>query len=185
MRMMCYMAGATKVLELGFPTERIVRGGLQIGVEAPWVVDLVGVDVSKGALQKCSAALHHRQALVEAEGKTFPRTAVLQGSLDTVGRDPRAHGSDAVVMVEVVEHLDPQPLEALGEVVLRCLRPPLFIVSTPNKDYNLVLHTLLGGLLENGLREADHRFEWTQSEFQLLHGNFATSGLGIQQLVRP
>ena len=69
-------------------------------------------------------------------------------------------GIDAAVLLEVVEHLDPQPLQRLGPTVLGALRPRLLIVSTPNRTYNDVLHTLGSALLANRLRNSDHRFEW-------------------------
>ena len=34
------------------------------------------------------------------------------------------------------------------------------MVTTPNVEYNRVLHALGGSVLENGLRNSDHRFEW-------------------------
>ena len=67
---------------------------------------------------------------------------------------------DAAALVEVVEHLDPSPLRRLGGSLLGGLRPGLLVVTTPNLEYNALLHALGSKLLPNGLRNSDHRFEW-------------------------
>lgn len=62
--------------------------------------------------------------------------------------------------MEVVEHLDPEPLSHLGPALLCGMRPRTLIITTPNRDYNAVLHALGPTLLPNGRRNSDHRFEW-------------------------
>ncbi|KAG2442401.1 hypothetical protein HXX76_002487 [Chlamydomonas incerta] len=52
---------------------------------------------------------------------------------------PGLRGCDAAALVEVVEHLDPQPLALVGPAVLGGLRPRLLLVTTPNWEYNAVL----------------------------------------------
>ena len=69
-------------------------------------------------------------------------------------------GIDGAALVEVVEHLDPTPLHNLGPCLLGGLQPKLLVVTTPNKEYNAVLHQLGNALLPNKLRNTDHRFEW-------------------------
>ena len=69
-------------------------------------------------------------------------------------------GVDAAVFQEVVEHLDPEPLRYLGPSLMVGLRPRLLLLSTPNFEYNAVLHHLNSQLLPNKLRNSDHRFEW-------------------------
>ena len=69
-------------------------------------------------------------------------------------------GIDAAALVEVVEHLDPTPLHNLGPALLGGLQPKLLVVTTPNREYNTVLHQLGSALLPNKLRNTDHRFEW-------------------------
>ena len=44
---------------------------------------------------------------------------------------------EVVTMVEVVEHLDPPQLAAVGDALLRRVRPRKLVVTTPNKEYNL------------------------------------------------
>lgn len=69
-------------------------------------------------------------------------------------------GIDAAALVEVVEHLEPSPLRRLGPALLGGLRPRLLVVTTPNLEYNALLHALGSVLLPNRLRNSDHRFEW-------------------------
>ena len=69
-------------------------------------------------------------------------------------------GIQCACLVEVVEHLDPEPLRALGACVLGALQPGMLVVTTPNREYNPLLHTLGSALLPNKLRNSDHRFEW-------------------------
>jgi len=60
----------------------------------------------------------------------------------------------------VVEHLDPSPLRRLGGALLAGLRPALLLVTTPNREYNVLLAALGCALLPGRLRNSDHRFEW-------------------------
>jgi hypothetical protein len=40
------------------------------------------------------------------------------------------------------------------------MRPAVWLVTTPNQEYNAVLVRLGSNLLSNGMRNSDHRFEW-------------------------
>ncbi|GLI69182.1 hypothetical protein VaNZ11_013751, partial [Volvox africanus] len=113
-------------------------------------------------------------------------------------------GCDAVAMVEVVEHLDPEPLQLVGPCVLGGLRPRLVLVTTPNWEYNAVMRTCeqraaaprntknskggpgapsLGGGQWPGapdreglpMRCGDHRFEWSREEFRSWAHGLATT----------
>lgn len=67
------------------------------------------------------------------------------------------------MVVEVVEHQDPQPLAALGPALLGALRPRVAVVTTPNADYNCVLWGVAGSgahCASHPFRNRDHRFEW-------------------------
>jgi SAM-dependent methyltransferase len=100
-------------------------------------------------------------AKVVAALPPLPSIALQCGSLETV----QAVRADAVVAVEVIEHLDPEPLARFGEVLLGGCRPAHALVSTPNLEYNAVWHpTLPASALP--LRNADHRFEWTREQMR-------------------
>ena len=88
-----------------------------------------------------------------------------------------AAGFEAVVSSEVIEHLDPSDLERYWDVHLNVLKPNLLIVTTPNREFNVIFETIAGlsekkeqAYAKEGLsykvRHEDHRFEYTREEFQ-------------------
>ena len=77
-------------------------------------------------------------------------------------RDKRFNGYDAAAIIEVIVHFDPPRLAAFERVVFEFAKPKTVIVTTPNKEYNIMWENL-----ENDkLRHSDHRFEWTRREFE-------------------
>ena len=83
----------------------------------------------------------------------------MQGSV--LYRDKRLAGFDAAALVEVIEHLDPPRLTALERVLFEFARPRHVVITTPNREYNVLFETLQAG----HMRHSDHRFEWTRAEF--------------------
>jgi hypothetical protein len=77
-------------------------------------------------------------------------------------RDKRLAGFDAAAVVEVIEHLDPPRLAALERVLFEFARPTTVVLTTPNREYNVMWESLPAGKF----RHPDHRFEWTRQEFQ-------------------
>jgi len=70
--------------------------------------------------------------------------------------------SDAITMVEVIEHLPAHVLERLPYVLFGFYRPEVIVISTPNQEYNQCIK----GFDLNTFRHDDHKFEWTRKEFQ-------------------
>jgi 3' terminal RNA ribose 2'-O-methyltransferase Hen1 len=87
------------------------------------------------------------------------RIQLVQGSL--LYRDKRLSGFDAAALVEVIEHLDRPRLVALERVLFEFARPRHVVITTPNREYNVLFATLPPGKM----RHSDHRFEWTRAEF--------------------
>ena len=85
---------------------------------------------------------------------------MIHGSL--MYRDSRLDGFDAAAVVEVIEHLDPPRLAAFERVLFECARPATVVMTTPNREYNIMWETLPAG----SFRHLDHSFEWTRAEFQ-------------------
>jgi 3' terminal RNA ribose 2'-O-methyltransferase Hen1 len=112
-----------------------------------------GMDVSTRAIGALSEKLDRYYCQHRGRARLFA------GSL--VYRDIRIAGFDAAVMIEVIEHIDPERLHAVETAVFGDARPRRVIVTTPNRDYNC-LFVGLGG----GLRHGGHRFEWTRGEFE-------------------
>jgi hypothetical protein len=50
---------------------------------------------------------------------------------------------------------------AMEWVLLEFARPRHVVITTPNREYNVLFPTLPPGKLRHG----DHRFEWTRGEF--------------------
>lgn len=144
-------SGAARVLDLGCGSGQLVRALLEVrGLE-----QVVGVDVSVGALDAAARRLH----LDTMAPRQRQRVELLQGSLTY--RDHRLEGFDAAAVVEVIEHLDPSRLEAFGHAVFGRARPRTVVITTPNIEYNRLFESLPAG----SLRHRDHRFEWTREEF--------------------
>lgn len=117
--------------------------------------EVVGVDVSHRALEYAAKRLH----LDSMPDSKRARLTLLQSSLTY--RDERLTGYDAVVLMEVIEHVDPPRLPALARNVFGYARPATVIVTTPNAEYNV----RYAGLAAGSMRHKDHRFEWTRAEF--------------------
>jgi 3' terminal RNA ribose 2'-O-methyltransferase Hen1 len=144
-------AGAKVVADLGCGEGKL----LARLVRERWIERLIGVDVSARELERAAKRLK----LHEAGGPPEGRITLLHGALTY--RDRRLAGVDAAVLIEVVEHLDPERLPSLQRVVFGEMRPGLVAVTTPNAEYN----TLFPNLADGKLRHPDHRFEWTRKQF--------------------
>ena len=60
-----------------------------------------------------------------------------------------------------IEHLHPDVLEKFPETVFGHMKPKIVIITTPNREYNVLFENF-----EGPFRHWDHKFEWTRSEFQ-------------------
>ena len=67
----------------------------------------------------------------------------------------------AVTSIELIEHLDPDTLEQFPVTVLGEIKPLMWVVSTPNREYNTLFPEWVGPF-----RHWDHRFEWDREEFR-------------------
>ncbi|AMM21295.1 3' terminal RNA ribose 2'-O-methyltransferase Hen1 [Frondihabitans sp. PAMC 28766] len=124
-------------------------------VADPAFTEIVGTDVSSGALNVAETRLH----LGDLSDRQRDRIRLLQSSVTY--EDDRITGLDAVVLMEVVEHIEPTRLDALEATVFGHAAPASVIVTTPNSEYNALYPHLAAGTM----RHTDHRFEWTRAEF--------------------
>jgi 3' terminal RNA ribose 2'-O-methyltransferase Hen1 len=146
------LAGARRVVDLGCGEGRLLRELLK----ERQIEEAVGVDVSAGALGVAARRLH----VDEMAPRQRERLRLMQGSLTY--RDRRLVGFDAAILMEVVEHLDPDRLPAFERAIFFEAAPTTVIVTTPNADYNVRFE----GLAPGALRHRDHRFEWTRAELR-------------------
>ncbi len=144
--------GAASVVDLGCGEGALLRAL----VPDPAFSKVLGVDVSHRALELAARRLH----LDRMPDSQRARLELLQSS--ATYRDERLAGHDAVVLMEVIEHLDPPRLPALVRSVFAHARPSSVLVTTPNAEYNVRYPFLPAG----GMRHRDHRFEWTRQQFQ-------------------
>src|SRR5690606_21358000 len=107
---------------------------------------IAGVDVSVRALERAEQNLK----LDEISDRQRGRIQLLQGALTY--RDERLRGYQAAMLIEVIEHVDPDRLEALERAVFEYMNPEVVVVTTPNREYNVRFENLKPG----ALRHADH-----------------------------
>jgi len=144
-------ADAHRIVDLGCGEGALLRELLT----DPDFTEIVGVDVSAGELERAA----RRVNLDRLPDRQRARISLLQSS--ATYRDRRLEGYDAVVLMEVIEHLDIDRLPALERCVFRRARPDVVIITTPNAEYNV----RYAGLAPGTMRHPDHRFEWTRAEF--------------------
>jgi len=144
-------SGAQRVADLGCGSGKLLK---RLIAEKQFT-EILGVDVGIRDLEIAARRLR----LDTMPERTRSRIALVQGALTY--RDARIEGFDAVALVEVIEHIDPERLAAVERVVFEFAKPATVVVTTPNRDYNVKFE----GLPPGSFRHADHRFEWTRAEF--------------------
>jgi len=145
-------SGAKRVLDLGCGEGKLIRELLK----DRQFEEIVGMDVAIRTLELAT----RRLKLERLPDTQASRIKLIHGSL--MYRDKRLEGFDAASVVEVIEHLDPPRLKAFERVLFEFAKPRTVVLTTPNREYNVMWETLPAGQF----RHADHRFEWTRQEFQ-------------------
>jgi 3' terminal RNA ribose 2'-O-methyltransferase Hen1 len=143
-------AGARTVADLGCG-EGTLTGDL-LGDSG--FTQVIAADVSARALTQAARRLR----LDQMPDARRERLTIFQSSLTY--RDARLAGLDAAVLMEVIEHVEPDRLSALERAVFGFAAPRTVVVTTPNREYNPEY-----GMTGGRLRHRDHRFEWDRAEF--------------------
>ena len=135
---------------------------LRAMLENPMFTRILGVDVSARELERAERSLVlERRSDSQRERLTLRQSSVTY-------RDDALAGFDAILLVEVIEHIDTNRHESLEANVFGSARPQHVVVTTPNAEYNPYY-----GLGVGERRHPDHRFEWTRARFQAWAGAVA------------
>ena len=118
-----------------------------------WFNKIIAVDISTDALKD---ARDHLGSRLTQEGN---RIALLHGSF--AEENLCLTGFDAAVLLETIEHIEPDRLSRVESAVFGCYRPRVVLITTPNREYNVLYNKR-----EGQIRHPDHRFEWTREKFE-------------------
>jgi 2-polyprenyl-3-methyl-5-hydroxy-6-metoxy-1,4-benzoquinol methylase/predicted nucleotidyltransferase len=145
------------------------EGGFELAARTRWPrsrTRITGIDPDAGAVGAGTATLE-RDLAPHLRGRARLHVAGI-ADLPAVW-----HDHDAVVAIEVIEHLDAATLGLFARHVFRELAPPTVVLTTPNAEYNILFAD--GDPPGRGsLRHADHRFEWTRDEMRRWVAGHAT-----------
>uniref|UniRef100_A0A1I8PVA2 Small RNA 2'-O-methyltransferase n=1 Tax=Stomoxys calcitrans TaxID=35570 RepID=A0A1I8PVA2_STOCA len=172
----CWKQSLKKVVDFGCAEVRL----LQLIRRIPFVEHILEVDIDEQLLKT------YQQRAVplisdHLQKRENPlRVEILAGSvIDAV---EQLYDVDVVIALELIEHLHAEVLEKVPENIFGFIQPKLAIFSTPNCEFNV----LFDGLLENGFRHHDHKFEWTRDEFKSWcnnicekYPNYSVSFMGV------
>lgn len=143
--------GAHRVVDLGCGEGYYLRAL----IEEPTVTEVVGIDVSPRVLEYAERKLN----LDRRPDRQRDKLTLRQSSVTY--RDDAIAGFDAVLLIEVIEHLEPDRIASLEASVFGAARPKHVILTTPNREYNSRYE-----LADGQWRHPDHRFEWTRAELE-------------------
>ncbi|CAB3259144.1 unnamed protein product [Arctia plantaginis] len=146
--------------------------------EVPGIQRILGVDIESMPL-RCSSDLF------TSDEYTPRRESPLQVTLfqgNAADPDYRLIGCDAVIAIEMIEHMLPHDLDRLVHNVFGFIKPWIVVFTTPNGDFNV----LFKSLEKNGYRRWDHFFEWSREQFNewcsniiLRYPNYSVTCQGI------
>lgn len=127
----------------------------------PDIKTILGVDLEALPLE---CAYNH----LDTNMKENMKIGLYQGN--AADPDYRLIGCDAVVAIEMIEHMLPHDLDRLVHNIFGFIKPQLVVITTPNGDFNV----LFKALMSNGLRRLDHYFEWSRTQFHEWCSNIVT-----------
>lgn len=135
--------------------------------DLPYLREIIGVDSDIHLLESCkNAALPLTSEYLYRRDNPL-LISLLSGSIAVP--DNRLLGTDLFVMIELIEHLDPEILEAVPKTVFHDIRPRFIYLTTPNSEFNILFQNC------TGFRHHDHRFEWNREEFMKWCSSVCTS----------
>lgn len=142
-------SGARTVLDLGCGDGDLLT---RLAVE-PQIERIVGVDLCRESLARL------RERLNALEGGDTARVDLILGCMTTGGA--ALSGFDCAILIETIEHIDPERLSVLERAVFGEMRPSFVVITTPNAEFNPLL-----GVPLHRFRHPQHRFEWDRARFR-------------------
>ena len=115
---------------------------------------IVGIDLSQEALDRLRARLGET-----ADGESATQVELIHGSMTDTR--PDICGYDCAILIETIEHIDPERLSVVERALFGKMRPKSVVVTTPNAEFNPLL-----GVPQGRFRHPDHRFEWDRAKFR-------------------
>ncbi|MEX0970468.1 MAG: methyltransferase domain-containing protein [Paracoccaceae bacterium] len=141
-------SGAMRVLDLGCGD-----GDMFVRLAAePVLTELVGLDICRASLERLRGRLARCSTVI-------PRIDLRQASMTDFA--PDLAGFDCAILVETIEHIDPDQLSKLEHNLFHKLRPQTVVITTPNSEFNVLLQ-----VPQHRMRHPDHRFEWNRTQFR-------------------
>lgn len=128
---------------------------LEALLENPRIARVIGTDVSTAELRRAEKRL----GLDRMPERQAARLELLRSSALYV--DERIADADVAILMEVIEHVEPDRLAELERSVFGAAAPSHVVVTTPNREHN-ACYPHLGA---NQLRHPDHRFEFDRADF--------------------
>ncbi|WWC63055.1 uncharacterized protein I303_105654 [Kwoniella dejecticola CBS 10117] len=142
---------------------------------------LGGLDVSPSVITSALKILTPPSQNANPSSSAIPRWEPLTTELWLGGIEKynaKLEGYEAITLLEVVEHLDPDVLNRFGVVTFGTYRPKILLVTTPNFDFNAKFpraeeHDFAKkgfvdptGRTDRVFRHSDHKLEMTSKEFR-------------------
>ncbi|CAK1548182.1 unnamed protein product [Leptosia nina] len=125
--------------------------------EVPGIQHIMGVDIETIPIQSSSDLLSSEDYMPKRENPL--KVTLFQGN--AADPDYRLIGCDAVIAIEMIEHMLPHDLDRFVQTVFGFIKPWVVVLTTPNGDFNV----LFKSMEKNGLRRLDHFFEWSREQY--------------------
>lgn len=143
-------SGARSIIDMGCGEGDLI---VRLAQEAQ-LSRITGIDVCRDALERVG------KRIAAAPPEDGPVVELRLGSV--LERNDFDQPFDCAVLVEVIEHIEPDRLSQLERGLFCEMAPNVVLITTPNAEYNPLL-----GVPPHRFRHPDHRFEWTRARFRL------------------
>ncbi|XP_078044563.1 hen1 methyltransferase isoform X2 [Augochlora pura] len=122
------------------------------------VEKILCVDIDRQLLDACQEKAAPLNAEYIHTRSTPLVIEICEGSV--THNDKKLENTDAVICIELIEHLYPDTLRDLPKNIFGFIKPKVAIMTTPNAEFNVLFPNF------SGFRHPDHKFEWTRQQFQ-------------------